>query len=94
MVKDGSSFKFLAYSDSSYANLKNAGSQVGFIIFPTDADGVKLSPIAWQSKRIKHVVKSTLVAEMLALVDAAEASFSSKVSQTKFLAPPIIILTV
>ena len=48
-LKDSSSFKLLAYSDSFYANLKDGGSQGGFIIFLTDADGVNLSPIAWQS---------------------------------------------
>ena len=31
-------------------------------------------PIAWQSKRIRRVAKSTLVAETLAMVDLAEAS--------------------
>ena len=30
-------------------------------------------PIAWQSKRIKRVVKSTLAAETLAMVDMTEA---------------------
>ena len=41
-LKDGSSFKFMAYSDSSYANLKDGRSQGGFIIFLIDADSVKL----------------------------------------------------
>ena len=30
-------------------------------------------PIAWQSKRVRRVVKSTLAAEILAMVDMVEA---------------------
>ena len=41
-LKDGSSFKFVADSDSSFANLKDGRSQGGFIIFLIDADSVKL----------------------------------------------------
>ena len=70
--------KFLAYSDSSYANLKDGGSQGGFIIFLIDADSVRLSAIAWQSKRIKCIVKSTLAADILALVDAAKFFLAPK----------------
>lgn len=33
----------------------------------------KYMPIAWQSKRIRRVVKSTLAAETLAMVDMSEA---------------------
>ena len=64
--------KLLVYADASYANLKDGGSQGGYVIFMTD--GLMVSPIAWQSKRIKRVVKSTLAAETLALVEASEAS--------------------
>ena len=72
-LKNDISFKIGVYSDSSYANLKDSTSQGGFITFLTGTEGVNLSPIAWESKIIKDVVKSALAAEMLALVDAAEA---------------------
>ena len=62
------------YSDSSYNNLNNGGSQGDFLIFLMDKTG-RLSPIMWQSKRICQVIKSTMAAETLALVDALEASF-------------------
>ena len=62
------------YSDSSYNDVDNGGSQEGFIIFLSDKTG-RLSPIMWQSKRIRQVVKSTMAAETLALVYATEASF-------------------
>ena len=62
------------YSDSSYANLPGGGSQGGFIIFLKDTKGMRC-PLYWQSRRIRRVVKSTLAAETLALLDGAEAAY-------------------
>ena len=61
------------YSDASFANLPDSGSQGGMILFLQDSYGVKC-PIYWQSRKIRRVVKSTLAAETLALVDCAEAA--------------------
>ncbi|XP_066911985.1 uncharacterized protein [Clytia hemisphaerica] len=74
-LKDINHLKFVVHSDASYANLNDGGSQGGYIILLSDDISKKLSPIAWQSKRIKRVVKSTLAAEMLALVEAAESCY-------------------
>ena len=60
------------YSDASFANLINSGSQSGYIIYLTD--GVNKCPLLWQSRRIKRVVRSTLAAETMALIECAEAS--------------------
>lgn len=60
------------FSDASFGNLPNGGSQGGYIIFLADQMG-KRSPVTWQSRKIRRVVRSTLAAEMLALLDAAEA---------------------
>ena len=57
------------YSDASYNNLENGG----FCVFLQDFYG-NLSLIMWQSKKICGMVKSTMSAETLALVDATEAS--------------------
>ena len=67
--------RFICYHDASYANLKDGGSQGSYIILMTDEINKLMAPIAWQSKRIKRVVKSTLAAETLSLVEAADASF-------------------
>ena len=64
--------KLVGFSDASFANLKDGGSQGGYIIFVV-GDNKKYMPIAWQSRRIRRVVKSTLAAETLAMVDLAEA---------------------
>ena len=74
-LDDINSLKFVVHSDASYANLSDGGSQGGYVIFLSDSVSNKLSPVAWQSRRIKRVVKSTLAAEMLALVEAAEAGY-------------------
>ena len=65
------------YSDASFANLPGSGSQGGFIIFLQDSTGARC-PIVWQSRKIRRVVKSTLAAETLALVDCAEAAIFVK----------------
>ena len=47
------------FSDASFGNLNNVGSQGGYVVFLSDGDGNKC-PISWQSKCVRRVVKSTL----------------------------------
>ena len=61
------------FSDASFANLVGSGSQGGFIIFLRDGGG-KRCPLYWQSRKIRRVVKSTLSAEALALLECAETA--------------------
>ena len=68
---DFSSCSVISFCDASFANLPNAGSQGGFICLLVDKNGVYF-PIAWQSRKVKRVVKSTLAAECLSAVEAAE----------------------
>ena len=53
------------YSDASFNNLPNGGSQGGYIIFLEDNKG-NCSPIEWRSNKIKRVVRSALASESLA----------------------------
>ena len=62
----------IGYSDASFGNLDDGGSQGGYIIFLVGKNG-NYFPLHWQSKRVRRVVKSTQAAETLALVDLAEA---------------------
>ena len=62
------------YSDASFANLGDCGSQGGFVIFLADENGSRC-PLMWKSRKVRRVVKSTLAAETLALLDAAESAF-------------------
>ena len=55
-------YSLTTYIDSSYNNLNNGDSQLGFTIFWSDKTR-KLSAIILQSKRICWVVKSMAAAE-------------------------------
>ena len=61
------------FADASYGNLPGGGSQGGYIVFLSSSSG-SVCPLIWQSHRIKRVVRSTLAAETLAMVEAAEAA--------------------
>ena len=66
--------RIVVYSDASYANLANGGSQGGHIVFLND-DSNNCCPLAWNSTKIKRVVRSTLAAETLAFVDGLETAY-------------------
>ena len=59
--------QIIAYSDASFANLTDGGSQGGYIIILVGNNN--------QYMPIKRIVKSTLGAETLAMVDLTEACF-------------------
>lgn len=64
--------KLVLFSDASHANLPDGFSSAGgHIIFLLGENG-KCCPLAWESKKIRRVVKSTLAAETLALVEAID----------------------
>ena len=67
------------FSDASFGNLTDGGSQVGLIVFLVSSEGIRC-PLYWQSRKARRVVKSTLAAETLGLIEAAEAAvFISRV---------------
>ena len=55
-------------------NLCDGGSQGSYVIFLEDQNG-KCSPLMWQSKKLHRVVRSTMAAETLSQVEAAEVCF-------------------
>ena len=64
----------VSFSDASLANLKNGGSQGGGIISIVGENG-EYAPLSWNSKKIKRMVKSTIAAETLALLEGSENCF-------------------
>ena len=66
------SCRIIGFCDASFANLPDRGSQGAFIIFLCDDNGLTCV-ISWQSRRVRRTVNSTLAAECLAAVEAAEA---------------------
>ncbi len=63
----------IAYNDLSFGNLKDGGSQGGFVIYLINST-VHCSPVIWQFNKVRGVVKSAMAAETLVQVDSAEAS--------------------
>ena len=70
--KNLASLRLVVYTDASFANLKDGGSQGAHVVLLTDGD--RCCPLVWHSRRIKRVVKSTLAAETLSLVEGCEAA--------------------
>ena len=67
--------KLVTLSDASHANLPDGFSSAGgFIIFLVGENG-KSCPLAWEAKKIRRVVKSTLAAETLAVSDAVDVAY-------------------
>ena len=69
---DLDNLKLLCFSDASFANLPQQGSQGGNIILLTD--GTRSAPLQWSSNRIKRVVRSTLAAETLSLISCCDSA--------------------
>ena len=69
---DLNSVSIMSFSDASYNNLKNGGSQGGYIIFLVDKYN-HCCPLEWKSNRLKRVVRSALAAETLACAESVEA---------------------
>lgn len=63
--------RLVVFSDASMGNLPDGGTQGGHLIVLMGEDG-RFSPICWQSKRIRRVVRSTLAGETLALADGID----------------------
>ena len=70
---DLKSIRLVTFCDAAFANLPDYGSQGGQMTFIVDKNGVN-NLIAWKSKRIKRVVNSSLSAECLIGVEAAETA--------------------
>ena len=59
------------FSDASFGNLQGEGSQGAIIAFMKDERGERC-PLYWHTRKIRRVVKSTLAAETMALLEGAE----------------------
>ena len=70
---DLSSVHLKTYTDASLDNLPNGGSQQGTVTLLCDSFN-HCCPLSWSSIKIKHVVRSTLAAETLALVEGNETA--------------------
>lgn len=72
---DSSKYKLVVYSDASHAGLPDGSSSAGgFVVFLVGENG-NSSPLYWESKRMRRVVKSTLAAETLAATEAVDMAY-------------------
>ncbi len=69
---DVASLEILVYTDASFGNINDGlGSVGGQLIFLKDKDD-NMSLIEWQANKVRRIVRSTLAAEALSLVDGLE----------------------
>ena len=68
---DDNDLCFMIFSDAALRDLTDGGSQGGYVIFLVGKSG-KFSPIWWNSKKIRRVVRSTLAAETISLYEAID----------------------
>ena len=72
---DAQSRQVVVFTDSSFNNLEDGGSQGGQVVFLKDKYN-RSCPISWRSTRVRRVARSTLAAESLAFADGIDtASF-------------------
>ena len=64
----------MVYSDASFGNLDNGGTQGGHFVCLQGKGGC-ISPLGWSSKKIRRVVRSTIAGETLAMADALDTGF-------------------
>ena len=67
------SLNIKVFTDASFNNLPNGGSQGGQIVFLCD-DNNKCCPLSWNSSRIRRVVRSTIGAETLSLIEGCDTA--------------------
>ena len=72
-VEDLKRARIIVYSDASLANNTDNSTQGGFSIGLSSNDEIFI-PLAWQSRKLRRIVHSTLSAEALALVDALDCA--------------------
>ena len=60
--------KLFVYTEVSFGNLKNGGSQGAYLVFLLDQKDI-CNLITWQSKQLKRILKSSLAAETIALLN-------------------------
>ena len=71
---DLNSLSLKVFTDASWNNLPNGGSQGGQIVLLCDQMNLS-SPICWNSSKLKRVARSTLAAESLSLPEGCDSAF-------------------
>ena len=93
---DKDSVEIVTYTDASFNNHEDGGSQGAHIVFLKDKNN-QSCPITWRSVRVRRVARSTLTAETLAFADGIDsAMFVKGIAEEMLLvndAKPILAIT-
>ena len=65
--------KLAVYVDAAFGKLHDGGSQSAYLTFFVNPNE-KFNLVSWQSKRIKRMVRSSLAAEALAMLDGIDSA--------------------
>ena len=68
----------IVYSDASFNNYDDGGTQGGDLVFLASVSDDKVCPcslLCWRSSRLKRIIRSTLSAETIAMVEAIDAAY-------------------
>ena len=71
---DLKTLKIVVYTDASFGNLADGGSQGGHVIFLCDSDN-NASLLSWSSNRVKRTARNNLASETLAFNDGSDTGF-------------------
>lgn len=74
---DPSTVRLMVFTDSSFANLPDVKSQIGFVVVATD-DSDNYNILHYGSSRCRRVARSVMAAELLALVYGFDQAFLVK----------------
>ena len=69
----GKPIKIVLLTDAAFGNLSNGSSQGEQVLFLIDGYG-KWNLVSWLLKRIKRISRSTLAAEIIAMVEGVESA--------------------
>ena len=70
--------KLYIFTDASFGNLEDGGSQGSYLIFLVDNEN-RCNILSWQSKRLCRIARSSLTAETLAINDGIDAAIQIQV---------------
>ena len=72
---DIANWAIVTFSDASLANCADGSTQGGHIVFLCESIKNYASIISWQSRKLRHVVRSTLSAETMARIEGIDTGF-------------------
>ena len=92
---DETSMKVVGFSDSSFANNRDLSTQLGHIVFITDASG-RCAPISFKSYKARRIVRSAIAGEIIAFSDMSDVAItiSNELSDIFGRTIPVHLLTV